>query len=74
MHPYLSAGKPRVIPRVLEKQTDERAGYQPALPFQAMPTQRMVRAALLNGWPLNAAQRAEGSAGGNHASGPLLTA
>jgi hypothetical protein len=50
MHPYLSAGKQRVIPRVLEKQTDERAGYPPALPF--MPTQRMVRSALLNGWPV----------------------
>lgn len=46
---HLAAPAYKALPRLLERGNDESAGYQPALPF-AMPTAKMVRAALLNGW------------------------
>jgi hypothetical protein len=50
MHYDLRAEKPRAIPRVLERQNDGTALHQAPLPF--MPTERMQKAALLNGWPM----------------------
>jgi hypothetical protein len=69
---YLAANAHKALPRLLERVRETAPPNQAA--FVSVPTQRMVRAALLAGWPLTAEQRAEGSASGTHAAGPLLTA
>jgi hypothetical protein len=42
----------KALPRLLERVTDDSARNQRA--FSSVPTERMVRAALLNGWPVKA--------------------
>jgi hypothetical protein len=40
----------RQTPRLLERMTDESACQKQALSYQ--PTQKMIKAALLSGWPI----------------------
>jgi hypothetical protein len=45
-----AAQSQEVLPRLLERVTDADACHKQALP--SAPTQKMVRAALLSGWPV----------------------
>jgi hypothetical protein len=47
---HRAAPSQEVVPRLLERVTDADACHKQALP--SAPTQKMIRAALLSGWPV----------------------
>jgi hypothetical protein len=47
----------KALPRLLERVNETEPANQRA--FVSVPTEKMTRAALLNGWPVNGAQRVE---------------
>jgi hypothetical protein len=47
---HRAAPSQEVVPRLLERVTDADACHKRALPY--VPTQKMIRAALLSGWPV----------------------